>query len=33
MAGCIEAIKKCQQQQETAAEIVKQLGIAVKGIK
>ena len=33
MAGCLEAIKACQEQQETAADIVGQLGIALKGIR
>ena len=33
MAACLEAIKACQEQQETAADIVGQLGIALKGIR
>ena len=33
MSACIEAIKACQEQREAAAEIVGQLGVALKGIK
>jgi len=33
MTACTEAIKACQEQRETAAEIVAQLGVALKGIR
>ena len=33
MQACIEAIKACQEQREKAADIVGQLGIAVRGIR
>ena len=33
MGACLEAIKACQEQHEPAAEIVGQLGVALKGIK
>ena len=33
MGACSEAIKQCSDQRETAAEIVGQLGVNLKGIK
>jgi len=33
MGACVEAIKLCQDQHVAAAEIVGQLGVALKGIK
>ena len=33
MGACVEAIKACREQQEPAAEIVRQLGVALKGIR
>ena len=33
MAACLDAIKACQEQRETAGEIVGQLGVALKGIR
>lgn len=33
MAACLEAIKACQEQRESAAEIVGKLGVALKGIR
>ncbi len=33
MQACTDAIKTCQEQRESAAEIVGQLGVALKGIR
>ncbi len=33
MSACTEAIKACQEQRQTASDIVGQLGVALKGIK
>jgi replicative DNA helicase len=33
MQACTEAIKACQEQRQSASEIVGQLGVALKGIK
>ncbi len=33
MQACTDAIKACQEQRESAAEIVGHLGVALKGIK
>ena len=33
MLGCSDAIKACQEQQESSSEIVGKLGISLKGIK
>ena len=33
MAACLEAIKACQEQRESAADVVGKLGVALKGIR
>ncbi len=33
MAACLEAIKACEDQRESAADVVGKLGVALKGIR